>query len=129
MGGVVAQLRARCYLGERDITIPVGSPCSVVVAPRAALAATLIAFPSFASLAEQKPDDPERSQRVYPPGADQELRDEPDDDDGGEPTASNGLDRIRPKGPAAECACEWQLAARKDVHDRYGNDADDQTRQ
>lgn len=94
---------------ERDIPVPVRSPSLVVVASRTAPVAALIALPGFASLAEQKPNNAERSQRVYPPGADQQLRDEPDDDDEGQPTAGNALDCIGPKGAAAESFCESQL--------------------
>jgi hypothetical protein len=94
-----------------------------------ALVATLIALPGFAPLSDQKPDNPQRSQRVQPPSVDKDLSDQAGHDDDSQPAASDAFDWVGAERATAQCIGQPKFPAREDVHDRYGSDADYQTRQ
>ena len=83
-----------------------------------------LAFPCLPTFTDDEPHNPEGSRRVYPPSADQELRDERTDGHEGEPTARDALDRIGAKGPATKRVSDLKLALREKVHDGDGEHGD-----
>jgi hypothetical protein len=69
-----------------------------------AVVAAAFSLPGLAAFADEEPNNPERSQRVHPPGAGEELRQERGYHHDREPTTGNALDGIRPHQPAKAAA-------------------------
>lgn len=76
------------------------------------LVTAILAFPCLTAFADYEPDNPQRSQRVHPPGTNEELGDESTYNDEGEPAARDALNRVCPKGTAVKRVGELQLAPR-----------------
>ena len=75
-----------------------------------AMLTAIFALPCLASFADHEPNNPERSQRIHPPGADEDLRYQRAYDNEGKPAARDALHGICPKSAAAKRFGDLQLA-------------------